>query len=138
PWPSAGHFVVAEEYVCSSDLTGLVHQATVFGADDMDSVRRNGVELINPIDTRGRFDEDLELLGGLFFKDADAVVLDRLKASGKLWLAQEYEHSYPHCWRCHTPLMYYALPTWYIRPTRIQAEPLAETEPTTWTPETIR
>lgn len=138
PWPSAGHFVVAEEYVTTDEGTGLVHQATVFGADDMDSVRRNGVELINPIDTRGRFDEDLELLGGLFFKDADAVVLDRLKADGKLWLAQEYEHSYPHCWRCHTPLMYYALPTWYIRTTSIKDELLRENERTNWYPDTIK
>lgn len=138
PWPSAGHFVVAEEYVTTDEGTGLVHQATVFGADDMDSVRRNGVELINPIDTRGRFDEDLELLGGLFFKDADAVVLDQLKASGKLWLAQDYEHSYPHCWRCHTPLMYYALPTWYIRTTSIKDELLRENERTNWHPHNIK
>jgi isoleucyl-tRNA synthetase len=138
PWPGRGHFVVAEDYVTTDDGTGLVHQATVFGADDFDSVRRNGVELVNPIDTRGRFAPDVGLVGGMFFKDADEVLVADLAARGLLFRHVPYSHSYPHCWRCHTPLMYYALPSWYIRTTAVKDALLRENEATTWYPSTIK
>ncbi len=138
PWPGKGHFVVNEDYVTTDDGTGLVHQATVFGADDFESVRRNGVELVNPIDVRGRFEEDLPLVGGMFFKDADEVIVADLQARGRLFRHVPYEHSYPHCWRCHTPLMYYALPSWYVRTTAIKDKLLAENEATNWYPGTIK
>jgi isoleucyl-tRNA synthetase len=138
PWPGKGHFVVAEDYVTTDDGTGLVHQATVFGADDFESVRRNGVELVNPIDVRGRFEEDIPLVGGLFFKDADDVIVADLQTRGLLFRHVPYSHSYPHCWRCHTPLMYYALPAWYIRTTAIKDRLLAENEATNWYPSTIK
>ncbi|MBN9620125.1 MAG: isoleucine--tRNA ligase, partial [Actinobacteria bacterium] len=138
PWPGKGHFVVAEDYVTTDDGTGLVHQATVFGADDFESVRRNGVELVNPIDTRGRFLADVPVLGGVFFKDADETILADLKARGLLFRHVPYEHSYPHCWRCHTPLMYYALPAWYIRTTAVKDQLIAENQATNWYPETIK
>jgi isoleucyl-tRNA synthetase len=138
PWPGKGHFVVNEDYVTTDDGTGLVHQATVFGADDFDSVRRNGVELVNPIDVRGRFEDDIPLVGGMFFKDADEVIVADLKARGRLFRHVPYEHSYPHCWRCHTPLMYYALPSWYVRTTAVKDELLAENEATNWYPATIK
>ncbi|MGH3357277.1 MAG: class I tRNA ligase family protein, partial [Nocardioidaceae bacterium] len=96
PWPGRGHFVVNEDYVTIDDGTGLVHQATVYGADDFESVRRNGVELVNPIDTRGRFEEGLSLVGGMFFKKADAVLVNDLEARGLLFRHLPYEHSYPH------------------------------------------
>jgi isoleucyl-tRNA synthetase len=138
PWPGRGHFVVNEDYVTTGDGTGLVHEATVFGADDFDSVRRNGVELVNPIDVRGHFEPDLPLVGGLFFKDADDVILADLRDRGLLFRHVPYEHSYPHCWRCHTPLMYYALPAWYIRTTAIKDQLMAQNEATTWYPATIK
>ncbi len=137
-WPGTGHFVVTEDYVTTDDGTGLVHEATVFGADDMDSVRRNGVELVNPIDTRGRFTDGIPLVGGLFFKDADAPIIDDLQARGVLFRHVPYEHSYPHCWRCDTPLMYYALPSWYVRTTERKSELLRENEKTNWYPATIK
>jgi isoleucyl-tRNA synthetase len=138
PWPGRGHFVVNEDYVTTDDGTGLVHQATVFGAVDLDSVRRNDVELVNPIDTRGRFDTDLPFVGGMFFKDADEVIIADLQARGLLFRHVPYQHAYPHCWRCHTPLMYYALPSWYIRTTEIKDALLRENEATNWYPETIK
>jgi isoleucyl-tRNA synthetase len=138
PWPGRGHFVVNEDYVTTADGTGLVHEATVFGADDFNSVRRNGVELVNPIDRRGRFETDLPLIGGMFFKDADDVIVADLQARGLMFRHVPYEHSYPHCWRCHTPLMYYALPSWYIRTTAVKDALLRENEATTWYPETIK
>ncbi len=138
PWPGRGHFVVNEDYVTTDDGTGLVHQATVFGADDFESVRRNGVELVNPIDVRGRFEEGLPLVGAMFFKDADEVIVADLQARGRLFRHVPYEHSYPHCWRCHTPLMYYALPSWYVRTTAVKDELLNENEATDWYPATIK
>ncbi|GAB3759955.1 isoleucine--tRNA ligase [Microlunatus parietis] len=137
-WPGRGHFVVTEDYVTTTDGTGLVHQATVFGADDFDSVRRNGVELINPINTQGRFDEGLDLVGGVYFRDANEALMEDLAERGRLFRHIEFEHSYPHCWRCHSALMYYALPSWYIRTTKIKDALLRENERTTWYPETIK
>jgi isoleucyl-tRNA synthetase len=138
PWPGRAHFVVAEDYVTTDDGTGLVHQATVFGEADFDSVRRNGVELVIPIDRRGRFADDIPELGGLFFKDADEPIVADLQARGLLFRHVAYEHSYPHCWRCHTPLMYYALPSWYVRTTAVKEQLLAENEATNWYPATIK
>ncbi len=138
PWPGRAHFVVAEDYVATDEGTGLVHEATVFGPDDFDSVRRNGVELVNPIDRRGRFVEDVPELGGMFFKDADEPIIADLDRRGVLFRHVAYEHSYPHCWRCHTPLMYYALPSWYVRTTAAKEQLLAENEATTWYPATIK
>jgi isoleucyl-tRNA synthetase len=137
-WPGRGHFVVAEDFVTTEDGTGLVHEATVFGALDLESVRRNGIELVKPIDTGGRFTEGLPLVGGLFFKDADEPIIDDLRARGLLFRHTPYEHSYPHCWRCDTPLMYYALPSWYVRTTERKADLLRENEKTAWYPETIK
>jgi isoleucyl-tRNA synthetase len=138
PWPGRGHFVVAEDYVTTDEGTGLVHEATVFGADDFDSMRRNDIELVNPIDRRGRFVEDVPLVGGMFFKDADDVLIADVEQRGLLFRHVAYTHSYPHCWRCHTPLMYYALPSWYVRTTEIKDQLLAENEATTWYPATIK
>ncbi|MGY4718771.1 isoleucine--tRNA ligase [Naumannella huperziae] len=137
-WTGKGHFVVTEDYVTTDDGTGLVHQATVFGADDMESVRRNGVELINPIDERGRFLDGIPLVGGTYFRQANQPLMDDLGSRGLLFRHLEYEHSYPHCWRCHSALMYYALPSWYIRTTKIKDELLRENEATNWHPENVK
>jgi isoleucyl-tRNA synthetase len=138
PWPSKGHFVVAEDYVTTDDGTGLVHEATVFGPDDFESMRRHDIELINPIDRRGRFADGIPLVGGMFFKDADDVIIADLQQRGLLLRHVAYTHSYPHCWRCHTPLMYYALPSWYVRTTEVKDRLLAENDATTWYPTTIK
>ncbi len=137
-WPGRGHFVVNEDYVTTTDGTGLVHQATVFGADDFESVRRNGVELINPINTQGRFLEGIDLVGGVYFRDANEALMADLEQRGLLFRRIDFEHSYPHCWRCHSALMYYALPSWYIRTTKIKDALLRENERTTWYPDTIK
>lgn len=137
-WPGEAHFVVTEDYVTTDDGTGLVHQATVFGEDDFASVRRHAVALVNPITTEGRFEDGLDLVGGMFFKDADQVIIADLRERGRLFRYLDYEHSYPHCWRCHTPLMYYGLPSWYIRTTQRKDDLLAANESTTWYPERVK
>jgi len=133
-----GHFVVNEDYVTTEDGTGLVHQAPAFGEDDFASCRRNDVPLVNPIDGQGRFEAGVPLVGGLFFKDADPVLIDDLTQRGLLFRHLQYEHSYPHCWRCHTVIIYYAQPSWYIRTTQVVDALVRENEGTNWYPETIK
>jgi isoleucyl-tRNA synthetase len=132
------HFVVLATYVTTEDGTGLVHQAPAFGADDLAVCRSYGLPVVNPIAPDGHFLADVPVVGGLFFKDADKPLVKELKASGALYKHQQYEHTYPHCWRCHTALMYYAQPSWYIRTTSIKDALLRENAATDWHPETIK
>ena len=132
------HRVVTGSFVTTEDGTGLVHLAPAFGADDMETSKAHGLPVVNPVDADGTFDESVPLVGGLFFKDADARLISDLEDRGLIFASRRYEHSYPHCWRCHTPLLYYALPSWYIRTTAIQDQLLAENERTNWQPPTIK
>jgi len=132
------HLVVLADYVTTEDGTGLVHQAPAFGADDLAVCRANGLPLINPIAPNGRFLDKVPLVGGVFFKDADAILVEELRHAGLLFRYERFEHSYPHCWRCHTPLMYYAQPSWYIRTTAVREALLRENELTNWYPDHIK
>lgn len=132
------HLVVLAEYVRTEDGTGLVHQAPAFGADDLAVCRANGLPLVNPVAPNGRFLDGVPLVGGVFFKDADAILVDELKRTGLLFRYERFEHAYPHCWRCHTPLIYYAQPSWYIRTTAVGGALLRENERTNWFPEHIK
>jgi isoleucyl-tRNA synthetase len=132
------HRVVPGGFVTTEDGTGLVHMAPAFGADDMETGRTHGLPVVNPIRPDGRFEEWVPLVGGLFFKDANEPLVRDLAERGLLFRVEDYEHSYPHCWRCHTPLLYYALPSWYIRTTQIKDKLLAENERTNWQPPTIK
>ncbi len=132
------HFVVLASYVTTEDGTGLVHQSPAFGADDLAVCRAYGLPVVNPIAPNGTFLSEVPLVGGLFFKDADKTLVKELKARGVLYKHQPYEHPYPHCWRCHTALIYYAQPSWYIRTTSIKDELIRENNQTNWHPETIK
>lgn len=132
------HFVILADYVTTDDGSGLVHQAPAFGADDLISCRAYGLPVVNPVRPDGTFEADLDLVGGVFFKKADEALVADLKQRGLLMRHVPYEHSYPHCWRCHTPLIYYAQPSWYIRTTQIKDALLRENEATNWYPSTIK
>lgn len=132
------HFVVLADYVTTEDGTGLVHQSPAFGADDLLVCRSYGLPVVNPISADGTFLPDVELIGGMFFKDADKLLVKELKKSGVLYKHIPYEHQYPHCWRCHTALIYYAQLSWYIRTTSIKSELIRENAKTNWYPETIK
>jgi isoleucyl-tRNA synthetase len=137
-FPEPAHYVVLAEYVTTDDGTGLVHQSPAFGADDLTVSRAYGLPVVNPVEPDGTFAADVPLVGGEFFKKADALLVKDLDARGVLFRHVAYEHSYPHCWRCHTPVMYYALPSWYIRTTQIKDALLRENEKTSWYPESIK
>ncbi len=132
------HIVVAGDFVTTEDGTGLVHLAPAFGADDMEASRANGLPVVNPVRADGRFEDGLPLVGGMFFKDADKPLTADLQGRGLLFRAQMHAHSYPHCWRCNTVLLYYAVPSWYIGTTAIKDQLLAENEKTNWQPVTIK
>jgi isoleucyl-tRNA synthetase len=130
--------VIPAGFVTTEDGTGLVHMAPAFGADDLAATREHGFPVVNPIGPDGRFLSDVPLVGGMFFKDADEPLVTDLERRGLLVRAEGHEHSYPHCWRCHTPLLYYALPSWFIRTTAIKEELLEQNERTNWQPPTIK
>jgi isoleucyl-tRNA synthetase len=136
--PAAAHHVVLADYVTTEDGTGLVHQSPAFGEDDMRVCRAYGLPVVNPIRPDGRFEDSVPLVGGQFFKHADADLVKDLDARGLLFRHLSYEHSYPHCWRCHTALLYYAQPSWYVRTTQIKDALLRENENTSWYPESVK
>ncbi|PRZ31675.1 isoleucyl-tRNA synthetase [Antricoccus suffuscus] len=133
-----GHFVVLADYVTTEDGTGLVHQSPAFGAEDLQVCRAYGLPVVNPVRADGTFEAELPLVGGVFFKTADKALMADLRERGILFKALEYEHPYPHCWRCHTALLYYALPSWYIRTTERKSNLLRENDATDWHPETVK
>ncbi|MDX6308232.1 MAG: isoleucyl-tRNA synthetase [Nocardioidaceae bacterium] len=137
-FPTPAHYVVLADYVTTDDGTGLVHQSPAFGPEDLEVARAYGLPVVNPVLGNGRFADDVALVGGQFFKHADADLVRELERRGALFRHLAYEHSYPHCWRCHTPLLYYALPAWYVRTTDVKEALLRENERTSWYPETIK
>ncbi|WP_329177961.1 isoleucine--tRNA ligase [Streptomyces decoyicus] len=132
------NIVVNAEYVTTDDGTGLVHQAPAFGEDDLRTCKAYDLPVINPVRADGTFEEELALVGGQFFKKADEALVADLGARGLLFRHLAYEHSYPHCWRCHTALLYYAQPSWYIRTTAVKDALLRENERTNWFPESVK
>ncbi|GAA3172649.1 MULTISPECIES: isoleucine--tRNA ligase [Streptomyces] len=132
------NFVVNAEYVTTEDGTGLVHQAPAFGEDDLKVCKSYGLPVVNPVRPDGTFAAELPLVGGEFFKKADEALVADLDARGLLFRHLAYEHSYPHCWRCHTALLYYAQPSWYIRTTAVKDALLRENENTNWFPDSVK
>jgi isoleucyl-tRNA synthetase len=132
------HYVGVADYVTTDSGTGLVHQSPAFGAEDMLVAKKYGLPVVNPVRPDGTFEDHLPLVGGQFFKAADKALVKDLRERGLLFRELPYEHSYPHCWRCDTALLYYALPSWYIRTTAIKDRLVEENERTTWYPATIK
>jgi hypothetical protein len=104
------HYILLADYVTTEDGTGAVHEAPAFGEIDMEACRAYGLPLVNPVRPDGTFEEGLDLVGGMFFKDADQVIIDDLTTRGVMFKVEWHTHSYPHCWRCHTALRSAAVP----------------------------
>ncbi|MFM9141076.1 MAG: isoleucine--tRNA ligase, partial [Solirubrobacterales bacterium] len=137
-WGEKGHTVLPASFVTAEDGSGLVHTAVAFGEDDFRLGQEAGLEMVNPVKLDGTYDERIGPYAGRFVKDADPDLVEDLRSRGKLLRAGDYEHSYPHCWRCSTPLLYYAKPSWYIATSKIGDRLLAENEKIDWHPEHIR
>lgn len=132
------HTVLHADFVTTADGTGIVHEAPAFGAEDLELCRPLGLPVVNPVNPDGKFAASVPVVGGVFFKDADELVLAELNKSGLLWRQAAYPHPYPHCWRCSTRLIYYAQPSWYIRTTAIKQDLLVQNEKTNWFPNNIK
>ncbi len=130
----AAHQVYAAGFVNMDDGTGIVHVASAFGEDDYRLGQEAGLPFVQPVDLGGRFTEEFPLCAGEFVKDADPVVVADLKDRGLLYRSMPYEHDYPFCWRCDTPLLYYAMDSWYIRTTEFKDRMIEENEGISWYP----
>ena len=126
--------IVGEDFVTATDGSGVVHMAPAFGADDYAAGQRHGLSFLQPVDLRGRFPELLPVVGGMWVKDADPLIIEELKRRGSLWKSQLYEHPYPHCWRCDTPLLYYARSSWFVRTTEYKDQMIARNDAIDWHP----
>ncbi len=131
--------VVAADFVTVDDGAGIVHLAPAFGEIDREVGEREGFPLLNPVNDAARFTDAIGApYAGQFVKDADAQLVDALAASGKLVQIVDYTHSYPHCWRCDTPLIYWAKPEWFAATSRFRDAMLRENEEINWYPEHIK
>ena len=130
--------VVAADYVSTDDGTGIVHQAPAFGEEDTAVARAEGLPMLNPVDADGTFDASVPQWQGLFVKDADRGIIDDLTERGLLVQELAYTHSYPHCWRCGTPLIYWAKTSWFVRTSTMRDELLRENETINWQPDHIK
>jgi isoleucyl-tRNA synthetase len=133
-----GHTVLEADFVTTEDGTGLVHTAVAFGEDDFRLGEQYGLTLQNPVRPDGAFDNRMGEFAGRNVKEADPDIVEALRAKGRLLRSEVYEHAYPHCWRCGTPLLYYAKSSWYIRTTDVRDRMLAENETIGWHPEHIK
>ena len=130
------HFVTCDNYVTMSDGTGIVHIAPAFGEDDARVGRENDLPFIQFVDGKGNMTEETDY-AGLFVKDADKPILVDLEKQGLLFDAPKFEHDYPHCWRCDTPLIYYARESWFIKMTDVKDNLIKNNNTINWIPESI-
>jgi isoleucyl-tRNA synthetase len=130
--------VVAADYVSDTDGSGIVHIAPAFGEDDAQVGRAEGLPTLNPVDEDGAFDASVPPFAGSFVKDADRAIIDDLTGRGLLVAEEAYEHAYPHCWRCGTPLIYWAKTSWFARTSERRPELLEQNERIGWYPEHIK
>ena len=128
-------FVTCADYVSTSDGTGIVHIAPAFGEDDYNVGKQYDLSVMNPVDEQGKY--TATPWEGMFVMDADPKIIEWLKAEGKLYRKQRVEHNYPHCWRCKTPLLYYAKPSWYISTTKYKDELVKANSTVNWFPDFV-
>ena len=130
------YYVVCDTYVTLTDGTGVVHIAPAFGEDDSKVGKKYDLPFVQLVDSKGNMTSETPY-AGVFVKKADPMVLDDLRAKGLLFDAPKFEHSYPHCWRCDTPLIYYARESWYIRETAVKDDLIRNNNTINWIPESI-
>ncbi len=133
-----GFKVVADDYVTTSDGTGIVHIAPAFGEDDSRVGKKFGLPFRQYVDLQGNFTDEVAPFAGMFVKEGDPKIIEWLKENDKLFAALNYEHSYPFCWRCDTPLIYYAREAWFIEMTKLRDNLVRNNQTVNWLPENIK
>ncbi|NLW72526.1 MAG: isoleucine--tRNA ligase [Chloroflexi bacterium] len=132
------YFVVTADYVTTTDGTGLVHTAPAFGADDMTTATAQDLPLIMTINDEGNFKPEVKNWAGQFVKEADPKIIEDLRQRGLLFASGKITHTYPFCWRCDTPLLYYARPSWFIRTSAVKDRMVALNQEINWLPDHIK
>lgn len=127
-------YVTAGDFVSTEDGSGIVHIAPAFGEDDYQISRKYDLPVLQPVDQSGKFTPDVIDFAGRFVKEADDDIILKLKAEDKLYRKEKFVHSYPHCWRCHTPLLYYARESWYINTPSYKDKMIAVNKEINWYP----
>ena len=130
-------YTITGDFVTADDGTGIVHIAPAFGEDDNKMGRKYDLPFLQPVDASGNFDRRVSDYQGQFFKDADKSIIRRIDEEGRLYKRETYKHSYPHCWRCDTPLIYYAKESWYIQTTQIKERMQRHNENVSWFPKEV-
>jgi isoleucyl-tRNA synthetase len=132
------HFVVLGDFVTTEDGSGLVHMAPAFGGEDMEMAKQHNLPVLMPVLPDGTFVQEVTPWRGMFIKIADPLIVEDLRARGLLFRVQDYSHTYPFCWRCHTPLMYYARDSWYISTSRFRDRLVELNNTINWVPQHVR
>jgi isoleucyl-tRNA synthetase len=130
--------VVSADFVTLSDGTGIVHLAPAFGEDDMNAALEHDLPIIQLVDEEGRFTREVTEWKGMFVKEADPLIIENLESRGRLYRSQQYAHTYPFCWRCDTPLLYYARTSWFIKTTAVREALLRNNSAVSWYPKYIK
>ena len=138
PEEGRAHYVVDADFVSTEEGTGVVHTSALYGVDDLRLCQEKGIPFKHTVGLDGKFLPYVEKFAGLHVKEADPVIIDDLKERGLLYKAETILHTYPFCWRCGTPLIYYALDAWYIRTTERKEQLLANNNATNWVPAHIK
>jgi isoleucyl-tRNA synthetase len=132
--PENSWTVVLEDFVSAEEGTGIVHMAPAFGADDYSAGQRHGLAMLRPVDDTGCFLETIPVVGGMFVKDADPLLVEELEKRGNLLSSATITHSYPHCWRCSSPLIYMARDSWFAATSTLKEDMLRENRSIGWVP----
>ncbi|MBN1645417.1 isoleucine--tRNA ligase [Candidatus Woesearchaeota archaeon] len=132
------YFIMAADYVTTEEGTGIVHQASAYGEIDYEENKKHDVTFIHPVEKDGSFSEVVRDFKGIFVKDADPLIIEKLEKEGKLFVTFDYTHSYPFCWRCKSPLLYYAMDSWFIKVSQIVPDLLKLNNQIRWYPDHIK
>ena len=140
---SNAYRILVDDYVTTTDGTGVVHQAPAYGEDDQRVCEANGIPVILSVDEGGRFlpffkGTDLDAIAGVQVFDANPAIIANLKSRGRLMRQATYNHSYPHCWRCRTPLIYRAITSWYVKVTDFKQDMLDLNQQINWIPSNVK
>ena len=130
--------VVVADFVSTGEGSGIVHIAPAFGEEDFNVARTENLPLVQLVNPDGRFDRHVDLVGGLFFTEANPIIVENLRTRDLLFKTEMYEHSYPFCWRCETALMYYARKAWFVRMSSLRDELARNNERIRWHPPTVK
>ncbi|MBS7531286.1 isoleucine--tRNA ligase [Hazenella sp. IB182353] len=136
--PEKGHFIVAADFVSDTSGTGIVHMAPAHGEDDYRAARQNDISMIQVVDKSGHYTDEVEPFAGRFVKECDVDIVKSLAQRNLLFHKEKYEHSYPFCWRCKSPLLYYAMESWFINTTAVKEQLISNNNTVNWYPDHIR